>query len=257
MGPKGERGERGDPGLSIKGDPGPQGLPGRDGSRGERGELGAQGEKGEKGEKGERGESGLTIKGDPGPQGPEGERGEKGDRGERGPPGLITGIKVYDVDAIHYENELVTHRGALWQAMHDTAKEPGSSADWRCVAAAGRDGHSLSIRGTYKEGETYGQLDVVAKDATWFVARRSEPGPCPGPDWQSGPCGKRGEKGERGDSGPAGPRGETGRDAKEIVGVSVDRKAYSLTLIMSDGSKGAEFSLRELFDEYDYQRKGG
>jgi hypothetical protein len=170
--------------------------------------------------------------------------------------GFITGIKSYNPDAVHYENELVTHRGSLWQALHDTAKEPGTSDAWNCIAAAGQNGRGLIIRGTYKEGEAYDQNDVVVRDATWFVARRQNPGSCPGADWQSGPAGKRGEKGERGDAGPSGPRGPAGKDALQWVGVSIDRKTYTLTAIMSDGSEGPRFCVRELFEQFDLELKG-
>jgi hypothetical protein len=201
----------------------------------------------------------LSIKGDLGPQGPPGERGEKGERGEVGPQGKLPIVRAWNADTISYEGNVVTHRGSLWQAQHDTAKAPGESPDWICLAAAGAPGRSLNIRGTYREGESYDALDVVAKDGSWFAARRSNAGACPGPDWQVGPSGKRGEKGERGYDGAPGPRGEAGRagrDAKELVGFQVSRKDYTLTAIMSDGSEGPTIPLRELFDEYDIERKG-
>jgi hypothetical protein len=153
----------------------------------------------------------------------------------------------------------MTHRGSLWQALHDTAKVPGESQDWICLAAAGTPGRSLKIRGTFKEDESYDELDVVTREASWFVAKHRNPGACPGPGWQVGPCGKRGEKGERGANGAPGPSGEpgkAGRDAKEWVGFQVNRKAFSLTVLYDDGSEGPTVPLHELFDEYDFERKG-
>jgi hypothetical protein len=75
---------------------------------------------------------------------------------------------------------VVTHAGSSWRATRETTTEP-PSADWLCIAAAGR---SMSVRGTWAEGETYRHLDVVARNGASFVARRDNPGTCPGDGWQ-------------------------------------------------------------------------
>jgi hypothetical protein len=168
---------------------------------------------------------------------------------------LLTEIKLWRQDEIAYRGELVSYDGSCYQARKDTAQTPGGK-DWQLVAAAGAPGRSLTIRGTYKENESYDQLDVVTKDASWFVARRAQPGVCPGPGWQIGPSGRKGDKGLPGERGPVGAKGQDGAPAKEWVAVRIDRKTYSLTAIMSDGSEGPEFSLRELFDQYDLERRG-
>src|SRR5262245_63433470 len=87
----------------------------------------------------------------------------------------------------------------------------------------------------------------------WFVAKRDNPGSCPGNDWQSGPVGKRGDKGERGPRGLPGPSGE---NALEWVGVKIDPSAYTLVAVMSDGSEGPAILLRPLLEQYDEERKG-
>jgi len=270
IGPKGERGE---PGLSIKGDPGEHGeigpkgergepglsVKGDPGEKGERGEVGLQGPPGREivgpvGEKGERGERGE--KGEPGDPGADGKRGEKGDPGPIGPQGLLPMVKLWRQDEITYRSEVVTHDGATWQALRDTAQIPGGD-HWRILAAPGRDGRSLNIRGTWKEGEQYDQLDVVTLESSWFVARRANPGSCPGPDWRVGPSGRKGDKGFSGERGPAGPPGQNGKDghsAPQWTGVEVDRRNFVIKAIMSDGSKGPEFSLRPLFEQYTIER---
>jgi hypothetical protein len=210
---------------------------------------------------GRQGLSGKDGKDGVGERGPPGLPGEsiKGERGERGAPGELPRVKAW-TDRIHYEGDLVTHKGALWQAACDTAKEPGSSADWSCIAAAGAEGRGLRIRGVYREGVEYHALDVVTLDRAWLVAKCDAPGPCPGPNWLAGPIGKRGDKGLPGERGPQGLKGENGKDgqdAKEsVIDFKVDPRSYSLILIMSDGSVGGEISLRALFDQYDLERKG-
>ena len=208
---------------------GEPGRNGRDGAPGERGSGGLQGEPGPKGEAGEipaspaatgrpasvartalrtgrpvrRGREGRQRRGRRahGRNGQPGERlGHDGPAGERGLPGpaygALRGVVPW-AERIHYQGDLVAHLGSTWQAERDTAKEPGAADDWRAIATAGKPGASFTIRGTYRENESYKALDVVTLDHGWFVARRDHPGPIPGPGWQSGPVGKRrGEKGE-------------------------------------------------------------
>ena len=223
-GPAGERGDRGEPGA-----PGPQGADGGPGPQGERGPVG--------------------------PDGAEGKQGLPGEKGDPGPAGQFDKIEAW-ADGVHYAGQIVTYRGSCWQATRDTGKEPGGSDDWRLIVAAGDPGRSMHIRGTYKEGERYAELDVVTKDSAWFVARRAQPGPCPGPDWQVGPIGKRGDKGLQGERGHQGAKGQDGAPARDWVAVKIERASYSITPVMSDGSEGPSFSLRELFEEYDNERRG-
>src|SRR5262249_42311042 len=109
------------------------------------------------------------------------------DSGERELPSRIRGIRG----------------GALASAQGHRA-DPGGS-DWICVARAGRDGTSPSVRGAFNVYKKYAQLDVVEYDGTSYVARRDNPGVCPGDGWQSlsrsghrGPAGERGAQGRKG-----------------------------------------------------------
>jgi hypothetical protein len=239
-GAPGPRGDCGEPGQ--QGPPGPPGEPGHNGEPGATGAIGAPGSAGPQGLKGEPGVGGP--RGEKGQAGEPGSPGKQGERGDQGPRGTIARVVPWS-DRVFYEGELVTHAGNCWQAGCDTAKQPGAaSADWRLIAAAGAPGLSFRIRGTYSADEKYSALDVVTLDHSWFVARVDAPGAIPGPDWQSGPVGKRGEKGVPGDKGP---KGETGKPAPHWVGAKFD--GYTLKAIMSDGTIGPAISLAPLFEQ--------
>jgi len=242
QGPAGERGLQGEPGVQgeqgpageqgPQGEPGPQGTPGERGERGEAGE-GTQGAPGPIGPPGERGERGLQgAQGEPGPQGeagPQGERGigemgppgPQGERGLEGPPGKLPTIKEWK-DGVWYEGNVVTHKAGTFQARCDTAREP-PDGDWIPLAKAGRDGidgRSISVKGTFEQGEDYKALDIVTLHGTSFIARSDAPGPCPGDGWQL--LTARGKRGAQGEPGPEGPRGERGAPGPGLVDVTVD-----------------------------------
>jgi len=193
---------------------------------------GAPGEQGPAGELGPRGE-----RGEPGPIGPQGERGEPGAAGERGAegaPGKLPRVAEWQ-DRVYREAEVVTLAGGVWQAARDTGKAPPHE-DWTCIVAAGRDGadgRSLNPRATWSPDETYARLDIVALDGGAFVARRDDPGPCPGDGWQllamRGKPGRPGEKGDsvKGDRGPPGP---------PVASIDLDETGM-VTIENADGSR--------------------
>jgi hypothetical protein len=200
-----------------RGEAGPAGPPGPAGARGEDGAPGAGGVAGPPGECGQRGL--------------EGECGPTGARGEAGAPGKLPKVAAW-TDVVHYEGHVVTHNGSLFQAQRDTAREPPHD-DWACVAAAGRagnDGRSLNVRGTYDAAIDYSELHVVAFNGASFIARRDNPGPCPGPGWQliASP-GKRGDKGERG------VKGDRGEPGMAVVALAIADDGL-LRLTNGDGS---------------------
>jgi hypothetical protein len=173
--------------------------------------------------------------------------GIEGPRGEAGPPGKIERVCGYVEGAVHYRGDIVTHRGSTYQARCDTAREPPHE-DWICVARAGvdgkdrRDGRSPNVRGTFKTDERHRALDIVALNGASFIARRDDPGGCPGEGWQlmSTP-GRRGQQGPRGERGPAGPT---------IKGWQMNWERYQVTPLMSDGSVGPTLELRSLFEQF-------
>jgi hypothetical protein len=195
-------------------------------------------------------------------------------------PGKLPVAKTWCSESVTYQAEFVCHDGSLWQARKDTAQAPGGS-DWVCVARGGRDGLSLSLRGAFDVYKKYAQLDVVEYDGAGYVARRDDPGLCPGDGWQllasrgragdkgepgppgergePGPSGKKGESGEQGESGPRGERGEPGPPGRRgergeatptIVSWQIDRAHYRAIPTMSDGEPGAPLDLRPLFETY-------
>lgn len=155
------------------------------------------------------------------------------ERGEPGPMGALPIVEEWQ-DRVHYQGSVVGFRGALYQARRDTGKAPDHD-DWSCIVRAGRDGldgRSFAVRGTWSPDATYEKLDVVALNGAAFVARRDEPGPCPGDGWQMiAMQGKPGKPGPKGDTG-MGLRGLPGPAAKSLA-VSDDG---SLTLTNADGS---------------------
>src|SRR5262249_19568767 len=131
--------------------------------------------------------------------------------------------------------------------------QPPSHADWVCLATAGRDGESITVRGTFDETQQYRRLDVVARNGGSFVALKDRPGPCPGSGWQliasQGRRGAAGAKGERAGRGPTGRRGGPIRDWK------IDRARYVATPVMSDGREGPPLELRGLFEQFLFETR--
>ncbi|UEM11961.1 hypothetical protein J4G43_047230 [Bradyrhizobium barranii subsp. barranii] len=158
--------------------------------------------------------------------------------------------------SVNYEGDIVTHHGSTYQARCDTARPP-PHGDWACVAAAGRNASMPLVCGTYREGEAYKFLNIVALNGSAFAARCDDPGPCPGDGWQliasAGRAGKPGPKGERGEPGP---RGLPGANAAAIVRWEVNRAAYTITPIMADGSQAPSINVRELFEQYHEESDG-
>jgi hypothetical protein len=95
------------------------------------------------------------------------------------------------------------------------------------------------VRGTFDPKAIYTANDVVACDGASFIARRDNPGTCPGSGWQM--IARQGQRGV------AGERGAPGRDAPRIVKWELDVASYVATPIMSDGTKGPGLELRALF----------
>ena len=87
----------------------------------------------------------VGAMGPPGPSGP---------RGEQGPPGRLPLVKLWVPETVYYEGDVVAHNGGTFQAKRDTGQPP-SHADWVCLATAGRDGNSITVRGTFDETVDY------------------------------------------------------------------------------------------------------
>ena len=100
---------------------------------------------------------------------------------------------------------------------------------------------AVRVKGTYQAGGKYERGDMVALDGGTFVARKDNPGACPGAGWQL-----MARQGQRGIAGPEGKRGPPGNI---ITGWIVDRETYRITPRLSDGSLGCPLELRALFEQ--------
>jgi hypothetical protein len=186
----------------------------------------------------------LAGKGDQGQVGP------AGPWGEEGPPGKLPIVKLWTPETVYYAGDVVAYGGGMFQAQRDTGQPP-SHAHWICLAAAGRDGKTIAVRGTFDESVSYRRLDVVALNGGSFIALKDAPGPCPGPGWQLiASQGKRGAAGEKGERGPPGPRGDAGASGATICDWKIDRTRYVATPVMSDGREGPPLELRGLFEQF-------
>src|SRR5262245_59719348 len=162
-----------------------------------------------------------------------GPTGPSGPRGEQGPPGKLPMVKLWMPETVHYAGDVLAHDGGTFQAKRDTG-QPTSHADWVCLATAGRDGNSITVRGTFDETAEYRRLDVVARNGGSFVALKDAPGPCPGAGWQQLTCpGKRGVAGAQGERGERGP---TGLSGAPIRAGDVDRARHVARPGMSEGT---------------------
>ena len=115
---------------------------------------------------------------------------------------------------------MVALHGSTWQATKDTGQAPPHK-DWIGLAVRGVDGITPQPRGLWRVDESYRALDIVALNGGSFIARKDDPGPCPGDGWQllasQGRNGKAGETGPRGELGPRGPRGDKGEPAPRLI----------------------------------------
>jgi hypothetical protein len=113
------------------------------------------------------------------------------------------------------------------------------------------------ICGTHKDDATYSYLNIVALNGSSFIARCDNPGPCPGDGWQLiASAGKPGKPGIRGEQGERGPVGPVGPISPWLKNWRIDRRAYTATPIMSDGSELEPLDLRGLFEQYNEDSRG-
>ena len=178
----------------------------------------------------------------------------RGPAGPVGPAGKLPIVEEWTRETVFYEGSVVTYDGGSYQALRDTGEPPDNEAHWQCLAAPGRDAKSISPsrhvqrrcgvhrlrRGRAQRGVVSGparQARSLSRslDGNYSLRRASAASPARGP---------------QGDRGPAGIAGPPGKDAATIVGWAMDRSAYTVTPVMSDGSSGSPLNLRGLFEQF-------
>jgi hypothetical protein len=139
----------------------------------------------------------------------------------------------------YFQNLIMQERDYFFDVMSETLAQFHRDVLDEARAAIDQ-ALARKIRGTWTPQGKYSVNDLVAKEGGSFVARRTDPGPCPGPDWQLvSRQGARGVAGEKGERGPAG---------RSISSWKVDRQNSLVIPIMSDGQEGPVLDLRALFE---------
>jgi hypothetical protein len=139
------------------------------------------------------------------------------------------------------------HRLLRWRSQLPRRR----AAEKHHEAEAGHDARSPTVRSTYDAAVKYARLDIVALDGTTFIARKDDPGVCPGEGWQlMSVRGKPGIKGPPGERGERGGKGDPGAPAPTILAWKVDRESYTVTPIMSDASEVPAIEMRALFEQF-------
>jgi hypothetical protein len=168
-------------------------------------------------------------------------------KGDPGSPGKLPMVRDW-TRGVHYEGDVVTCGGSLWQASRDTGEAPGHE-DWTLLAAAGRDAREVEHRGAYDANNIYSRLEIVALDGGAFMALRDDPGPCPGDGWRL--LVARGKPGKPGDPGPKST--EPGPPGKPGVGIAdVAVEGFALIVSLTNGDTIAR-DMRPMFEEYHAQ----
>jgi hypothetical protein len=114
-----------------------------------------------------------------------------------------------------------------------------SARQWAQPHARVSGGLSFQHRGPFTANATYAAGDIAMIGGSAFLALRDNPGSCPCPSWRLlAAVGKRG------------PKGEPGVTPPTISGWHVDPKSFTVTPVMSDGTRGPPLELFDLFREF-------
>jgi len=165
-------------------------------------------------------------------------------------PGRFPQARPWRSGAVTYQGELVTCGGSTFQAARDTAQEPGDGNDWIVIALAGKpggNGISPTVRGSYDATVRYRELDIVTHQGSGFIARRDNPGECPGGGWLM-----IARQGRQGAVGPMGAKGEPGArgTAPTLHSAQIDRATYRMTLLFDDGSSWEPLEFRPFLEQF-------
>lgn len=191
----------------------------------------------------------VGDKGDPGQQGERGEPGTDGNDGIGLAAALINRegeLVVTTTDGQVRELGIVVGRdgkdgidgkdGSPGRDGADGAPgEQGERGDAGDPGKDGQDAYPGEPRGLFDATAEYRARDVVALNGSAFMAKRDNPGDCPGEGWmllvQRGKRGETGERGERGAEGPA------GKSAAELVGLGFNADAMTFFGVLDNGEQ--------------------
>jgi hypothetical protein len=102
-----------------------------------------------------------------------------------------------------------------------------------------RERQSFQHRGPFTSDATYAAGDIAMVNGAAFIGLYNQPGICPGAGWRLlAAVGKRG------------PKGDPGATPPNISSWHVDSKAFTVTPLMSDGTRGPPLELLGLFREF-------
>ena len=123
----------------------------------------------------------------------------------------------------------------------------GGGPRWprRCRTGAARGCAAHGARATPTR-----RSNIVALNGGSFIARRDEPGECPGNGWQS--LTLPGKRGAAGEAGKKGERGEKGERGPGIIGWEVDQ--YAVRAVLANKSRSEPLDLRNLFEQFILER---
>jgi hypothetical protein len=145
-------------------------------------------------------------------------------------------------------------RGDLYKGIERLEREVAELAGAIGVLKGLGPPPGIRFRGSYDPNVDYSIHDIVAKNGSSFVALRDRPGVCPGEHWQL-----LAGKGDRGQVGP-GPRGQTGargEPAPKIKTWVIDKRKFTASAVLSDGTVSPAIELRALFQEFLDQTRAG
>lgn len=187
-------------------------------------------------EKGEKGDSGTM-----------GERGESGTNGRDGiglASALINregGLVVTTTDGQVRELGIVIGRDGVdgkdgnsgRDGTDGTPGERGEKGDPGSDGRDGKDAREVTPKGLYDPEAEYRSLDVVMLSGSAFVAKRDEPGECPGEGWML--LAQRGKRGDRGERGERGLPGKDGKDGPQPVAFKLEPDTMQLMMVLDSG----------------------
>jgi hypothetical protein len=112
--------------------------------------------------------------------------------------------------------------------------ERGEKGDTGEAGRDGQDAYPGEPKGLYDPSGEYRARDVVALNGNGFMAKRDNPGECPGDGWMV--LAQRGKRGEQGDRGERGEEGKAGKDGAEAIEIHLDADTMTLKTVLSDGN---------------------